>query len=180
MASLNKVMLIGNVGSDPEVRYLGGDSNSKVATIRLATTERYRARSGESTEKTEWHSVVAWRGLADVVEKYVKKGSQLYVEGRLSTRQWNDKSGNTRYSTEITADNLFLLGKRTTGEESASTYNSPYQGYPTPRQTTPQPQAYQQSQSYQPAPSYLQQTPKPQDAPPQESVAGGENDDLPF
>ena len=167
-------MLIGNVGQDPEVRYLGGDSNSKVATIRLATTERYRARSGESTEKTEWHSVVAWRGLADVVEKYVKKGSQLYVEGRLSTRQWNDKSGNTRYSTEITADNLFLLGKRITGEESASTYSSPYQGYSAPRQTTPQPQ------SYQPAPSYLQQTLKPQDVPPQEPVAGGENDDLPF
>ena len=106
--SLNKVMLIGNVGQDPEVRYLDNSSSgNKVATFRLATTERYKDRnSGETREITEWHSVVAWRNSADIVEKYVKKGTQLYVEGRLRTRSWDDQNGNKRYTTEIIADSL--------------------------------------------------------------------------
>lgn len=174
-------MLIGNVGRDPEVRYLSGDGNAKVATLRLATTERYRSRSGENTEKTEWHSVVAWRGLADIVEKYVKKGTQLYVEGRLSTRQWTDQSGNTRYTTEVTADNLFLLGRKPSGDDEGASYGTPYQGFS--KQQSYQPQGYQQAQpSYQQPsqqPQAAPQEPKPQSTSLQDSTEY-ESDDLPF
>ena len=122
--SLNKVMLIGNVGSDPEVRYLENNpqnpgNNVKVATVRLATTERYKDRNGEQRENTEWHTVVLWRNNADVAEKYVHKGSQIYIEGKLRTRQWTDQSGNKRYTTEVVADTLQLLGKRPEGEGGA-------------------------------------------------------------
>ena len=122
--SLNKVMLIGNVGSDPEVRYLENNpqnpgNNVKVATVRLATTERYRDRNGEQRENTEWHTVVLWRNNADVAEKYVHKGSQIYIEGKLRTRQWTDQTGNKRYTTEVVADTLQLLGKRPEGESQA-------------------------------------------------------------
>ena len=115
--SLNKVMLIGNVGNDPEVRYLESNpqnpaANVKVASFRLATTERYRDRSGELRENTEWHSVVVWRNNADVAEKFVHKGSQVYIEGKLRTRQWTDQTGGKRYTTEVVADTLQLLGKR--------------------------------------------------------------------
>ncbi len=111
--SLNKVMLIGNVGADPEIRYVDGPSGSaKVAQFSLATTERYRTRSGENRENTEWHNIVVWRGLADVVERFVKKGTQIYIEGRIRTRSWEDQSGVKRYTTEIIADNLQLLGRR--------------------------------------------------------------------
>ena len=114
--SLNKVMLIGNVGAEPEIRYLAGatpQDNIKVASLRLATSERYRDRTtNEVKETTEWHSVSAWRGLADIIEKYVHKGTQIYVEGRIHTRTWTDRDNNTRYSTEIVADSLQLLGRR--------------------------------------------------------------------
>ena len=115
--SLNKVMLIGNVGVDPTVRYLesgaqGPATGAKVATIRIATTERFRDRSGEVHENTEWHTIVAWRNSADYVEKFVHKGSQIFVEGRLRTRQWQDQTGAARYSTEVVADNIQLLGRR--------------------------------------------------------------------
>ena len=117
-------MLIGNVGSDPEVRYLENNpqnpgNNVKVATVRLATTERYRDRNGEQRENTEWHTVVLWRNNADVAEKYVHKGSQIYIEGKLRTRQWTDQTGNKRYTTEVVADTLQLLGKRPEGESQA-------------------------------------------------------------
>ena len=126
--ALNKVMLIGNVGNDPEVRYLESNpqnpgGNVKVASFRLATTERYRDRSGELRENTEWHSIVVWRNNADVVEKFVHKGSQVYIEGKLRTRQWTDQTGAKRYTTEVVADNLQLLGKRPDSEG-----NSGYQG----------------------------------------------------
>ena len=115
--SLNKVMLIGNVGKDPEVRYLDGNNNpnsgsTKVATFTLATTERYRDRNGELRENTEWHNIVAWRNSADVAEKYIRKGTQLYIEGKLRTRSWTDQTGNKRFTTEITVDNLQLLGRK--------------------------------------------------------------------
>ena len=111
--SLNKVMLIGNVGRDPEVRYLDGNSgNAKVATFTLATTERYRDRNGETRENTEWHNIVAWRGNADVAERFIRKGTQVFIEGRIRTRSWDDQSGNKRYTTEIIVDNLQLLGKK--------------------------------------------------------------------
>lgn len=112
--SVNKVILVGFVGNDPEVRYL--DSGTPVANFRLATSENYTNRSGEKVSQTEWHNIVVWRGLAEVVEKYVKKGSQLYIEGRIRTRAWDDRDGNKRYTTEIVADNLQMLGKR--GETS--------------------------------------------------------------
>ena len=108
---LNKVMLIGNLGADPEVRYTAG--GSAVANIRLATAEAWRDReSGEQQERTEWHRVVFFGKLAEIVEQYVKKGSQLYVEGRIQTRKWQDKDGNERYSTEIVASDMQMLGGR--------------------------------------------------------------------
>lgn len=120
--SLNKVMLIGNVGKEPEVRYLDGNnasgSSSKVATLTLATTDRYRDRSNELKEKTEWHTIVAWGNLADLSEKYIHKGTQIYVEGKLTTRQWTDQSGNKRYTTEIKADNIQLLGRKSDNPSS--------------------------------------------------------------
>ena len=102
-------MLIGNVGKDPEVKYVGTD---KVANFVLATTESWKDRNGEKKENTEWHNIVVWRNSADVVEKYVKKGSQLYVEGKLTTRKWTDQSGNVRYTTEIQAQSIQLLGRK--------------------------------------------------------------------
>ncbi|MCQ2145489.1 MAG: single-stranded DNA-binding protein [Bacteroidales bacterium] len=112
--SLNKAMLIGNVGKDPEVRYLEQNSpnSAKVASFTLATTERFRDRNGETRENTEWHNVVAWRGNADVVEKFVKKGTQLYVEGRIRSRSWDGQDGAKHYITEIVADTIQLLGNR--------------------------------------------------------------------
>ena len=107
------MMLIGNIGRDPEVKTLDGSNGSqKVATFTLATGEKYKDRNGELQEKTEWHNIVAWRNLADICEKYIRKGMQVYIEGRLRTRSWQDKDGNTRYTTEIMADNLQMLGKK--------------------------------------------------------------------
>ena len=145
--SLNKAMLIGNVGRDPEVRYLDGNSgNAKVATFTLATTERYRDRNGETRENTEWHNIVAWRNTADVVEKFVKKGTQLYIEGRIRTRSWDDQTGNKRYTTEIIADTLQLLGKKSdnpaAGQPSGyQTQSSGYHAQPQAPAYAPQPAA---------------------------------------
>lgn len=110
--SVNKVILIGNVGKDPEVRYL--DNNIAVANLTLATTEKgYTMNNGTVVpDKTEWHNIVLWRGLAELAEKYVKKGSQIFIEGKIRTRTWDDKEGNKRYTTEIYADTMQLLGKR--------------------------------------------------------------------
>jgi len=108
--SVNKVILVGHVGQDPEVRYI--ENNTPVCTLRLATSEVYKNKSGERVTTTEWHSVVLWRGLAEVAEKYVKKGTQVYIEGKIRTRAWEDKDKNKRYSTEIVADVMQLLGKR--------------------------------------------------------------------
>ena len=178
---INKVILIGNVGQDPEVRYTGDASNgAKVATIRLATTERYRDRNGNPQEHTEWHNVVVWRNQADVVEKYVKKGTQLYVEGRIRTRSWDDQSGNKRYTTDIVADTIQLLGRRPESNGQQGGYQN--QGYS-------QPQGYQQpaQPSYAPQqPSYAPQQPAyapqqvQQPAAPQNIADNGPEDDLPF
>ena len=169
--SLNKVMLIGNVGRDPEVRYLEGNSpNAKVATFTLATTERYRDRNGELRENTEWHNIVAWRNTADVVEKFVRKGTQLYIEGRLRTRSWDDQSGNKRYTTEVIADNLQLLGKKS--DNPANQQGGFPQAQPTGWQQTPQ-----QAPSWQqPAPQQTQGWQVPQ----QPAVDDAPDDDLPF
>jgi single-strand DNA-binding protein len=116
--SLNKVMLIGNLGSDPEVRSTTG--GNRVATFSLATTRSWSGNNGEKQEKTEWHRCVVWNargtGLADVVEKYVKKGDRLYVEGRIEYRQWQDKDGQTRYTTEINVREMVMLGSPRGGD----------------------------------------------------------------
>lgn len=124
MSGVNKVILIGNLGADPEVRHLQNDVT--VANFNLATSETYKDRqTGEKREQTEWHRVVVWRGLAEVVEKYVKKGSKVYVEGKLRTRKW-EKDGIERYTTEIMADNLTML-------DSKPAYDGP------PQANTPRP-----------------------------------------
>ena len=167
-------MLIGNVGRDPEVRYLDGNSgNAKVATFTLATTERYRDRNGETRENTEWHNIVAWRNNADVAERFVKKGTQLFIEGRIRTRSWDDQNGNKRYTTEIIADNLQLLGKKSDNPGGQGGYQAPAQQSYAPAQ--PQQPAYNPQQAYQqPAPAYQQ----PAQA--RNVVEEMPDDDLPF
>lgn len=108
--SVNKVILVGNVGKDPEIRYL--DENTAVCKFPLATSEVYKNRSGERVEQTEWHNIVLWRGLAQVAEKYVKKGSQLYIDGRIKTRSYEDRDGVRKYITEIVGDNMQMLGRK--------------------------------------------------------------------
>lgn len=115
MAGVNKVILVGNLGADPEIRNL--ESGIKVATINIATTESYKDKNGDRQAHTEWHRVVLWRGLAGVAESYLKKGSQVYIEGRLRTRSYEDQEGKTRYVTEIEARDLNMLGRR---EDSGS------------------------------------------------------------
>lgn len=183
--SLNKVMLIGNVGRDPEIRYLEGNSQgggTKVATFTLATTERYRDRNGELRENTEWHNIVAWRQTADVVERFVKKGTQLYIEGRLRTRSYTDQQGIKKYTTEINADNLQLLGRRQDDQGQGGGYQqNGYQqgqggGYQQSGQAWQQPQGgqgWQQGQQggYQAAQGTYQQPSYGQQAGPQEAAA---------
>ncbi len=108
--SINKAILVGNVGKDPDIRHL--DSGVAVATFPLATSETYVAKSGEKVSTTEWHNIVLWRGLADVAEKYVRKGKQLYIEGRIRTRSYEDKDGQKKYITEIYGDVMKMLGSR--------------------------------------------------------------------
>ncbi len=161
--SLNKVMLIGNVGKDPEIRYLDGNNPNqgatKVAQFTLATTERYRDRNGELRENTEWHNIVAWRNSADVAEKFIRKGTQLYIEGKLRTRSWTDQTGNKRFTTEVAVDNLQLLGKRTDNPGASEPGRTTGTGF------QPQQPVYQQ-----PAPQ------QPIDL----SIGDNPTDDLPF
>ncbi|MBT9394550.1 single-stranded DNA-binding protein [Hymenobacter sp. NST-14] len=110
MASVNKVILIGHLGKDPEVRHLEGGNS--VANFTIATNEYYKDKQGTRVERTEWHNIAAWRGLAELAEKYLRKGQQVYVEGRIRTRQYQDKENQTRYVTEIIAEELSLLGHR--------------------------------------------------------------------
>lgn len=114
MRGVNRVMLIGNLGKDPDVQYLEG--NIAVAKFPLATTETYKDRAGKLISQTEWHTVVLWRGLAELAQKYLHKGSLIYVEGRLRTRSWEDKEGNKKFATEIVGDNLIMLDKRGEGQ----------------------------------------------------------------
>ena len=111
MASVNKVILVGNLGADPETKYL--PSGDAVTNIRLATTDRWKDKaSGETKEATEWHRIAFFGRLAEIAGEYLKKGSQVYVEGRIRTRKWQDKEGQDRYSTEIVADTMQMLGSR--------------------------------------------------------------------
>ncbi|HSO87639.1 MAG TPA: single-stranded DNA-binding protein [Draconibacterium sp.] len=120
--SVNKVILVGNVGKDPEIRHL--DTGIAVANFPLATSETYTAKNGEKVTTTEWHNIVLWRGLAEVAEKYVTKGRQLYIEGRIRTRNYDDKDGNKRYITEIYGDTMQMLGTKADDNKSGtSQYN---------------------------------------------------------
>ena len=208
---LNKVLLIGNVGSDPEVRYLDGNNgnggNAKVATIRLATSERLKDRSGEQRENTEWHNVVAWRNLADLAENFIRKGTQIYVEGRLRTREFTDQTGAKRYRTEIVADNIQLLGKRSDnpGAQDGGYNQGGYQGrqggygqqggynrapqqptgYPAPQGGYPGPQGgFGAAPAAQPAayppPQQAFNQPAPAPAEPIDLSTDNPEDDLPF
>lgn len=155
--ALNKALLIGNVGKDPDVRYL--DNNTKVASFTIATTERYRDRNNELKEMTEWHNIVCWRRNADIVEQYVKKGTQLFIEGRIRTRNWDDQNGIKHYVTEIHADNIQLLGRKPASD-------SGYQQQGTQQAYQPQtPQARPAQQVPQSAPL---------------NIDNADDDDLPF
>ena len=115
MASVNKVILIGNLGRDPETRYTtGGDA---VTNLRIATTETWKDKAGEKQEQTEWHRVAMFGKTAEIAGEYLKKGSQVYIEGKLQTRKWTDKEGQERYTTEIRADRMQMLGSRAGGSE---------------------------------------------------------------
>ena len=194
---INKVILVGNVGQDPEVRSL--ETGVKVARVRLATSERiFNRQTNETTEHTEWHTVTLWRNLAEVVDKYVRKGSQLYIEGRLRSREW-ERDGQKHYATEIVADELKLLGRRQDnapaqqGGYQQPAYQQPAQqggGYQQPTQGDYQ-GGYQQptqggyqggyQQPAQPAyqqPAYQQPAPTPQPVAP--AMPADDADDLPF
>ncbi len=137
---LNKVMLIGNLGADPEVRYM--PSGGAVTTIRLATTRRWKDKqTGERKDQTEWHRVVFFNRLAEIAGEYLRKGSQVYVEGRIQTRKWQDQSGQDRYSTEIIAEEMQMLGSRSGGTASfdngSQSANAP-QSSPAPQQSQSQ------------------------------------------
>lgn len=126
--SVNKVILVGNVGKDPEVHFI--EQGVAVARFPFATSETYRSKDGERVTTTEWHNIVLWRGLAEVADKYVRKGSQLFIEGRIKTRSYDDKDGNKRYITEIVGDNMQMLGKKnenaggdSNSESSPSSFN---------------------------------------------------------
>ncbi len=117
MASVNKVILVGNLGRDPEVRYL--PSGDAVANVTIATSSKYKGKDGNMVEETEWHRVTFFGKLAEIAGQYLKKGSQIYVEGSLRTRKWQDKDGNERYTTEIRGDTMQMLGSRSGGGEAS-------------------------------------------------------------
>ena len=131
MASINKVILIGNLGTDPEIRYTGtGDA---ICNLRIATTETWKDKtSGEKRESTEWHTVVLFRRLAEVAKQYLGKGSQIYIEGRLKTRKWQDKQGVDRYTTEIEATEMTMLGGKGRVNEEHASNSDPQKGYALP------------------------------------------------
>ena len=123
MASVNKVIIIGNLGRDPEVRYM--PDGGAIANISVATTDTWKDKSGEKQERTEWHRVAFFGKLAEIAGEYLKKGSQVYVEGSLRTRKWQDKEGKERYTTEIVADRMQMLGSRAGGSESMAREEAP-------------------------------------------------------
>jgi single-strand DNA-binding protein len=121
--TVNKVILIGNLGKDPEIRRL--ENGVVVATFSIATSESFTDKnSGEKKEITDWHDIVLWRGLAEIAEKYIRKGTKIYVEGKLKKRSWQDKEGNTKYNTEVIGEELTILSRLETSDKTAAPYNS--------------------------------------------------------
>lgn len=131
--SVNKVILVGNLGKDPELRYT--PAGAAVATFSLATTERFKGKDGQQQEKTEWHNIVAWRQLAEICGKFLHKGKQVYIEGRIQTRSYDDRDGNKRYITEIVADQMQMLGRA--GEEGGGGSSRPAAGGGRPAAAAP-------------------------------------------
>lgn len=131
MAGVNKVILVGNLGKDPEVRHLEGGAT--VATFSLATTESYKDKTGNKVDQTEWHNIVLWRGLAEIADKYLRKGMSIYIEGKIRTRSWEDKEGQKRYTTEIVADTMTMLGGKrddqNAGSQQGGQVSEPSQNY---------------------------------------------------
>jgi len=163
--SFNKVLILGNAGKDPEIRHLEG--GAAVANFTVATTEVFRDRSGNRQERTEWHSIVCWRQLAEFAERFVKKGTQVFIEGKIRTREYTDQNGQRRFVTEIVADTLQLTGRKPEGQGGAQ----PQGGYQSQG-------SYQQPQRpVQPAPA----APAPQDFPAMDDFNNAsEANDLPF
>lgn len=127
---INKVILIGNLGADPEIRYT--QAGAPVATFNIATTERFKGQDGQVQEQTEWHRIVAWRRLAEICGEYLSKGSRVYIEGKLQTRKWKDQNGNDRYTTEIVAREMKMLSPRAAGSGGSGgggEYGGPGGGY---------------------------------------------------
>jgi len=124
--SVNKVILVGRLGKDPEVRFTGG--GQAVANFTMATDYSYKDRNGERQKRTEWHRIVAWRKLAEIVQQYLKKGSLIYIEGRIETREWQDKEGQKRYTTEIIANEMRMLGGRSDGMAAGAGATAPAGG----------------------------------------------------
>lgn len=164
---VNKVMLIGNLGKDPEVRY--SPNGGAIATITVATSESWKDKNtGEQVDKTEWHRVVFFRRLAEIAGEYLKKGSKVFIEGKLQTRKWQDKDGQDRYTTEIVANEMQMLDSK----GGSTNYNQDQQGGYAPQQ-----QAAPQQQSYAPQ----GQAPQQQSAPAAPAMSGGDfDDDIPF
>ena len=139
MASLNKVMLIGNLGKDPEVRYTAG--GTAVASFSLATSEKFKGKTGDWEEKTEWHNITLWARLAEIAGEYLSKGKTVYIEGRLQTRKWQDKEGKDRYTTEVLASDMQMLGGRGGGggaaQETRDSRESSGGGRASPATTAP-------------------------------------------
>lgn len=127
MRGVNRVMLIGNLGKDPDIQFLEG--NIAVAKFPLATTETFKDRTGKLVSQTEWHTVVLWRGLAELAQKYLHKGSLVYIEGRLRTRSWEDKEGNRKFATEVVGDNLIMLDKRVEGTHGINQSGDQHEGF---------------------------------------------------
>lgn len=127
MRGVNRVMLIGNLGKEPDIQFLEG--NIAVAKFPLATTETFKDRTGKLISQTEWHTVVLWRGLAELAQKYLHKGSLVYIEGRLRTRSWEDKEGSRKFATEVVGDNLIMLDKRADGAHGVSHTSDQHEGF---------------------------------------------------
>ena len=134
MRGVNKVILIGNLGRDPEIRYTR--SGTAVATLNLATSSSWTDQNGQRQDRTEWHRVVAWSKLAEIAKEYLAKGRQVYIEGRLQTRSWDDKDGNKRYTTEVVADQMVMLGGRGGGDFSRDAGPSEAPDMPEPFEAT--------------------------------------------
>lgn len=163
MASVNKVIIVGNLGADPEVKYTA-NGNVPVANLRVATSERWQDKTtSEWQERTEWHRVVAWRHLAERAQRFLRKGKQVYIEGKIETRKWQDRDGNDRYTTEVIARDLMILGRREEGEGGANQGGDPGPGGASSNQGS----GNQSSGNFNP--------------PPMDSGGGQvEDDDLPF